>query len=172
MRRRITIQELTELQSAHWPEAASPVPQMMIRMFRARDLVLRNSRAVAAAQGVSFTEFEVLAALRSQPPPHELLPTELYGAVLITSGGMTKVLQALEQRHLITRGTAEDRRSKPVRLTSRGIRLAERVMREIIAADTRLIAAAMSEREKDGLALLLRKLLAALEREATISAPS
>jgi DNA-binding MarR family transcriptional regulator len=169
MRRRITIQELIDLQSAYWPEAADPVSHMMIRMFRASDLVLKRSAAVAAAQGVSFTEFEVLATLRSQPPPHELLPTELYGAVLITSGGMTKVLHALEYRNLITRGTdAEDRRSKPVRLTSRGIRMAERVMREIIAADTRLLASAMSEGEKERLALLLKKLLAALERDPSI----
>ena len=164
MRRRLTVQELIELQSAHWPEAASSVQHMMIRMLRASDLVLRHASAVAAAQGLSLTEFGVLAALRSQRPPHELLPTELYGAVLITSGGMTKVLHALEQRHLITRGSgAVDRRSKPARLTARGIRKAERAMSEIIASDTRLVASALSEAEKERLALLLKKLLAALE---------
>jgi DNA-binding MarR family transcriptional regulator len=162
----MTVQELIELRIVHWPEAADPVPHMIIRMLRASDLVLRHSAAVVAAQNMSFTEFEVLAALRSQPPPHELLPTDLYGAVLMTSGGMTKVLHTLELRHLLKRvsGTV-DRRSKPVRLTARGIRMAERLMSDIIAADTSLVTSVLAEAETERLALLLKKLLTVLERD-------
>ena len=42
--------------------------------------------------------------LRSVPSPYELTPTELYDAVLLSSGGMTKVLRRLETRGLVSRG--------------------------------------------------------------------
>jgi len=108
-----------------------------------------------------------LAALRSAPPPYELAPTELYSAVLISSGGLTKVLKALERRKLIGRvKDKNDRRSLRVRLMPAGKRLAEDSMAKILKADGDFLKGALSRREMGTLIASLRKLLLAVERPA------
>lgn len=161
---RRTANDLLAERAEHWPMAAAPTAQLMMRVYRLGGLVLENATDAIAARGLSFTEFEVLATLRGVAPPHELLPTELYSAVLISSGGLTKVLHALEGRKLITRGESKtDKRAKPVRLTAKGRALAERVMAEVLRSDGALIASGLSDAEIEKLTGLLRKLLAKLE---------
>ena len=102
--------------------------------------------------------------LRGMPAPNELLPTELYGAVLMSSGGLTKVLRGLEKRGLIARGEGKaDRRSKPVRLTAKGRALAERAMLDLLESDCKLIMSGLSDSEVERMTKLLCKLLNALE---------
>jgi DNA-binding MarR family transcriptional regulator len=162
--RRQTADEILRARAENWPEAVTPVTRLMVRMFRASSLILENAARVRAAHGLGFKEFEVLVTLRGVPPPHELPPTELYGAVLISSGGLTKVLHALEERNLITRGEGRtDRRSKPVRLTAKGRALAERTLTDVVRSDGELIFRALSQAELERLIGLLRKLLGSLE---------
>ena len=102
--------------------------------------------------------------MRGVPPPNELMPTDLYGAILMSSGGLTKVLHGLEKRGLVTRAEGKsDRRSKPVRLTAKGRALAERAMADVLRSDRKLILRGLSEAEVERLTRLLRKLLGALE---------
>lgn len=162
--RRRTADDILKTRARHWPEAVTPITQLMVRIFRLSNLILANAMREVAALGLTFTEFEVLVTLRGVAPPHKLAPTELYGAVLMSSGGLTKVLHALEKRNLIIRGKGEtDRRSKPVRLTAKGRALAERVMAEVLRSDGELICRGLSETEIERLTRLLRKLLATLE---------
>lgn len=160
-----TADDLMRARAQHWPLSVTPVTQLMVTVLRLSSLVLETTRQCVEAHGLSFTEFEVLIALRGAAPPHALLPTDLYGAVLISSGGLTKVLYALQERGLIRRGESEeDRRSKPVGLTARGRNLAERAMADVIKTDKALVARALSDPQVDRLTRLLRKLLAAAER--------
>jgi DNA-binding MarR family transcriptional regulator len=162
--RRPTADELLTVRAVNWPEAVTSMSHLMVRLFRFSSLVRDNAARRVAAHALSFTEFEVLVTLRSAAPPHELAPTDLYGAVLITSGGLTKVLHGLETRGLITRSEGDvDRRSKPVRLTARGRALAERVMADVMENDRELIAGGLNEAEVERLTRLLRKLLVRLE---------
>jgi DNA-binding MarR family transcriptional regulator len=162
--RRRTADDLLKARAVNWPEAVSPITRLMVRVFRFSTLVRDNAARRVAAHDLSFTEFEVLVTLRSAPPPHELAPTDLYTAVLITSGGLTKVLYALENRKLVTRGEGgADRRSKPVRLTAKGRVLAERVMADVMHSDAELVASGLSDAEVERLTRLLCKLLARLE---------
>jgi DNA-binding MarR family transcriptional regulator len=162
--RRQTADEILSTRAENWPEAATPITHLMVRVFRFSNLVLENATREVAVHGLTLTEFEVLASLRKAPPPRELAPTELYGAVLISSGGLTKVLYALERRGLIKRGKGEaDRRSKPVRLTAKGRALVERAMVDVVRSDGELIYRALSKGEVERLTRLLRKLLAHLE---------
>ena len=159
-----TADEILRVRAENWPEAVTPIAHLMVRIFRFGNLVLENATRQAAANGLTLTEFEVLATLRGVPPPHELVPTDLYGAVLISSGGLTKVLHALQKRRLITRAEGEaDRRSKPVRLTAKGRALAERAMADVLRTDGELISSGLAEAEIERLTRLLRKLLATLE---------
>lgn len=82
---------------------------------------------------LSPAEFDVLASLRRSPPPHELTPSQLQHAMLITSGGLTKILYQLQVRGLVTRSTTStDRRVKPVRLTFSAMPIVESALQAIL----------------------------------------
>lgn len=160
-----TAQDILGRMRRNWPQAVTPTAELMMRIYRLNSLVFENASRETARHGLSFTEFEVLAALRSAPPPHELAPTELYSAILISSGGLTKVLAALERRKLIGRVKDKaDRRSLRVRLTPAGKRRAEVSMANVIKADGDLLKGALSKSEMEVLIASLRKLLMAIER--------
>lgn len=162
--RRRTADDILKERAENWPAAVTPITHLMVRIFRFSNLILANAMRRVAARGLSFTEFEVLVTLRGVAPPHELAPTALYNAVLMSSGGLTKVLYALEERNLIRRAKNEaDRRSKPVCLTAKGRALAERVMADVLHADGELIFRGLSETEIERMTRLLRKLLETLE---------
>ena len=86
---RHTAEGRLERMGKNWPEAVRPVTGLMMRVYRLSGLVLENARQQTARHGLGFTASEVLVALRSTPPPHELAPTERYGLVLISSGGLS-----------------------------------------------------------------------------------
>jgi len=156
--------KLLQIRRQHWPESVTSVGELMVRVYRLSGLVHDSVVQRVAAHGLSFMEFEVLVTLRGVAPPYELVPTELYSAVLISSGGLTKVLHALQKRGLVTRAEGEtDKRSKPVRLTAKGRALAERVMADILEMDRKMILSGLSEADVERLTRLLRKLLATLE---------
>jgi DNA-binding MarR family transcriptional regulator len=162
--RRQTADDILRARVESWPEAVTPITQLMVRILRFSNLIRDNTMRRVATHGLTVTEFDVLVTLRGAAKPHELVPTDLYGAILISSGGLTKVLHALEQRGLIARGTDRtDRRSKPIRLTAKGRALAERVMADVVRSDGELIARGLSDAEVERLTRLLRKLLATLE---------
>lgn len=166
--RRQTADDILKTRGENWPEAVTPITHLMVRIFRFGNLILVNAARQMAALGLTLTEFEVLVTLRGMAPPHQLAPTELYGAVLISSGGLTKVLRTLETKKLISRGKGEaDGRSKPVRLTPKGCALAERVMAEVLHSDGELISRGLSDAEVERMTRLLRKLLATLEPGST-----
>lgn len=159
---------ILQAMQSNWPEAVTPVSRLMIRVYRLSTLVLDNATEQVAIHGLSFMEFEVLVALRSADRPHELTPKNLHQSVLITSGGLTKVLHGLEDRQLISRpADAGDRRSKPVRLTAKGRAKAEKAMADVLRSDGDMIFGGLSDREVEQLIRLLRKLLVRLEGEDT-----
>ena len=147
-----------------WPKTVTPAVEVILSIYRLNDLARANARRQTSRHGLSLTDIDVLAALRIAPPPHELSPTELYSAVLISSGGLTKVLHSLEHRGLIRRvADDKDRRSRRVRLTPAGRALAERAATAVQASGDDLISRALSTAEMARLADLLRKLLLAVE---------
>lgn len=129
----------------NWPEAANGQSPSIIAIQRLAALLRGNAERTLAQFDLGFTEFETLAALRASAPPHELLPSSLYDAILISSGGLTKVLKALEGRELVSRPRGSgDARRRPIRLTRKGKTLAEKGMAAMKAEDARLIGDALS----------------------------
>ena len=97
--------------------------------------------------------------------PYVLTPTELQRSVLITSGGLTKLLYQLEARGLVSRSVqAQDKRSKLVHLTSKGKKLVERAVAEVMQVESQWIEQALSEKELEQLKKLLGKTAKAVER--------
>ena len=115
--------------------------------------------------GLTREAWDVLASLRREGPPYRLSPTQLYMSLMRSSGAMTHRLAALERAGLVKRlADPDDGRGILVALTAKGVRLVDRVAPEHVANERRLLAA-LTDGERSELAGLLRKLLAAYERE-------
>jgi DNA-binding MarR family transcriptional regulator len=132
------------------------------RISRLGQLLQAELEPIFVAHGVNAGEFDVLAALRRTGRPYRLSPTELSTALIITSGGMTKRLNALEARGLIRREPdPSDGRSTAVALTREGKRLVEAVLPEHVANERRLLGE-LSNKQRAELAGLLETLAIAL----------
>ena len=127
--RRITIAELREQQRQNWPQAHRESQPAVLRLLRAYDVFSRESGEVLSRMGLQIAEFDVLAALRRQAPPHCVSPTQLCSALLISSGGLTKVLKRLEAAGWVARpANPNDGRSQLVELTDSGREKAEQAI--------------------------------------------
>jgi DNA-binding MarR family transcriptional regulator len=108
--------------------------------------------------------FDLLAALRRAGAPYELKPTDLMRATLLSSGGMTKRLDRLQEAGLIERRPdPADRRGMLVRLTPRAEAVIDRAVETHVANEERLLGA-LPPTDRQALDDLLRTLLSALER--------
>src|SRR6516165_4296077 len=109
------------------------------RISRLAVLLQGQLEPVFTAHGLTGGEFDVLAALRRAGRPYRLTPGDLSRALIVTSGGLTPRLHALEKQGLIRREPdLADGRSTPVLLTRSGKRLVERVLTEHIRNEDRL----------------------------------
>jgi DNA-binding MarR family transcriptional regulator len=141
--------------------------RLMMNLHRAQGLAFAQARAIWADHRLTPSEFDVLATLRNAPPPHELTPSELQASVVITSGGLTKVMYQLEDRQLVSRSFHEsDQRIKPIQLTQTGKVLVEKAFGELAAASGTWVRTALSAAEIGSLTELLRKLAEAGESGA------
>ena len=135
------------------------------RIARVQDLLQAEIEPIFVRHGVSGGEFDVLAALRRAGRPYRLTPTALSRALLVTSGGMTKRLLALERRGLIRReDDPHDGRSRAVTLTPAGRRVAEAAVRDVTESEERLLQ--RLDRGREDLATLLERLAVALGDES------
>jgi DNA-binding MarR family transcriptional regulator len=105
--------------------------------------------------------YDVLATLRRSGAPYELTAGDLVRQSMVTTGAITNRIDRLEQRGLVVRASADDRRKVIVRLTPRGLDLVDEVAVPHLATE-REILAALSPRQQRDLAQLLRALLVAL----------
>ncbi len=168
---RYTIEELLQLTRKNWPAADTTGHEFIMTVARVMESVGQRHLEVAETYGLTPVEFDVLATLRKVGPPYEMTPTELQQAVVISSGGLTKVLHQLEARALVGRSIdAKDRRSKRVRLTREGKTLIERAMAKVLSAQEEWLAS-LPARELKQLVQLLRKALAVTELHKGPSSP-
>lgn len=120
--------------------------------------------ALMGRYGLTRSTWDILASLRRQPPPHQLSPTELYRALMRSSGWMTNRLHELERAGLITRvSDPDDRRGVLVRLTRRGVALVDEVA-PLHLRNERALLDPLSRSERKQLEDLLRSLLGPLEK--------
>ncbi len=149
-----------EMHRQNWPETFDlRIMPFLLALQRVNTAEHLDIGWALARYRLSLAEFDVLASLRRAPAPYELTPSELQRAVVITSGGLSKVLQQLESRELVLRSTTEDdRRVKPVRLTAKGAKLIEQAIVELMAAANTAIRPRLSDKEIEQLTLLLEKL--------------
>jgi len=116
--------------------------------------LLKEHRLVAG-------EFDVLATLRRQGDECELSPSQLSQVAMLTTGGMTNLLDRLQRRGWVERRpNPADRRGTLVRLTAEGRELIDELIGPRLA-DAEACLDALAPRERARLAQLLAKLLSA-----------
>jgi DNA-binding MarR family transcriptional regulator len=134
------------------------------RLSRVTRALERRLEPVFTAHGLDGGRFDVLATLRRAGPPYRLRPTDLFSSVMLTSSGMTKRLDRLEQEKLIRRlPDPGDRRGVLVELTREGLERIDSAIVDHVANEEELLGA-LTPAEQDRLARLLRSLLVRLEQ--------
>lgn len=142
----------------------SPVA-VVARIGRAAALLDRGLNANFSRYGINRTDWDALASLRRVGAPYQRTPTALYRALMRTSGGITHIVDRLEQQDLVERiPDPADRRGLLVRLTGKGRDLVDRAGLTHLDTERRMLAE-LSKPEQTELARLLRKLLISLEKQ-------
>lgn len=116
------------------------------------------------SHGLHQGEFDVLATLRRSGKPYALGPTQLFEALMISSGGMTNRLDRLEKAGLISRSpNPEDRRGMLVTLTDEGLALINRIMPLHVENEARALGG-LTQQEQARLNELLGKLIQGMDK--------
>ncbi|HWE73763.1 MAG TPA: MarR family transcriptional regulator [Stellaceae bacterium] len=152
---------------AQWRRERPDLPSLPMallgRLSEAAERVMRDHlNPLFAASGLQPGEFDVLATLRRAGDPYMLSPTQLYEALMISSGGMTARLDRLERAGLTERHPdPNDRRGKLIALTAQGRALVDATLTKHVANEENILAA-LSAADQEKLNQLLKKLIAAL----------
>jgi len=154
---------ITSILDAHkkyWPESSSAqLLPLRFALFYAQLEHHARATEIIAANQLSVVEFDVLATLRRSPPPYVLTPSDIQNSMLISSGGLTKVLSELERRGFVSRISNEsDRRIKPVVLAPHTLPILNKVMIELEDAFKGWIKKSLTNAEINQLTTLLMKL--------------
>ena len=144
------------------PDVDSSPVAVIGRISRAALLLQRELVRLYEQFGLAEGDFDVLATLRrhgEQP----LTPGDLSSSTMVTTGGMTKRLDRLEEKGWIRRDDhPRDRRGKLIALTDEGRALIDRAVEAHYENEARLLAG-LSPAERDQLASLLRKLVLSID---------
>ncbi|RQP12935.1 MAG: MarR family transcriptional regulator [Microbacteriaceae bacterium] len=119
-----------------------PSPQGIIgRIHRLGGHLHEELVAVYREHGLGEGDFDVLASLRRTGEPFELPAGQLAEHTMVTTGGMTKRLDRLEQAGLLERRIdADDARVRRVRLTERGREVIDAAFGDHMRNEARLLA--------------------------------
>jgi DNA-binding MarR family transcriptional regulator len=132
----------------------------VIRLARHFELARRD---VLASREVDIWEYDVLAALRAAPSPHELPPGALLIETQVASGTMTNRIDRLSRRGYVTREPdPADRRGVLVRLTVSGRKRIDLVATDLATAEA-LAWQRLGGRKTDQLDAVVTELIAHLE---------
>jgi MarR family 2-MHQ and catechol resistance regulon transcriptional repressor len=133
--------------------------KLNVVLARAAAAVARHAEADIARHGLSTAEFGILEALYHKGP---LLLGELQRKILVSSGGVTYLVDRLVSRGLVERrACAEDRRARYAALTPDGEAFIERTFPEHARAIEQALAGLTPEEQRAATELLRKLGLAA-----------
>jgi len=154
---------IIERSHAACPELGTDATRIVGRALRLGALFDQHLSKVLARHNMNLPTYRVLAALRRTESPHQLTPSQLLDALLVTSGGMTNLLTRIEaQGYIRRRPHPRDRRGVLVQLTVLGKSRIDKLLPVYVAAEHSLLVG-LQDKEKDRLSRLLRKLMLASE---------
>ena len=133
------------------------------RLARCAGQLQKRLNDTFAQYGICNWEFDVLATLRRSGAPYCLAPTALFSSLMLSSGTMTRQLQLLAERGLVSRlPNPDDARSLLVQLTPQGLDLVNEVVAAHVDNMARILAP-LDAAQLDALDASMSALLAILE---------
>ncbi|AMB59461.1 MarR family winged helix-turn-helix transcriptional regulator [Microterricola viridarii] len=122
------------------PELDASPMSVIGRIHRLGAHLTEEILTVYRRHGLGEGEFDVLAALRRAGAPFERAPGELADHTMVTTGAMSKRIDRLEERGLVSRRvSAVDGRARVVALTEAGREVIDRAVTEHLANERRLL---------------------------------
>jgi DNA-binding MarR family transcriptional regulator len=131
------------------------------RVSRLSRLVDRRLEENFARHGIEAWMYDVLATLRRSGEPYELTAGDLVHHTMVTTGAITNRVDRLEERGLVERASADDRRKVIVRLTKKGLDLVDEAAVTHLETE-RDVLSVLSPRQQSELIQLLRTALLGL----------
>ncbi|WP_173924476.1 MarR family winged helix-turn-helix transcriptional regulator [Agromyces sp. Marseille-P2726] len=140
-------------------------PQGVIgRLHRLANHLTEDLVAVYRTFDLSEGDFDVLATLRRGGDPFERTPSDLADSTMVTTGAMTKRIDRLETRGLVSRRQSDvDGRGRVIALTTKGRALIDDAVTAHLANERRLIDEAISPMDAATLERVLTSWLAHYE---------
>jgi DNA-binding MarR family transcriptional regulator len=129
------------------------------RVSRLSRLVDRRLEENFARHGIESWMYDVLATLRRSGVPYELAAGDLVRQTMVTTGAITNRVDRLEERGLVERATADDRRKVIVRLTKKGLDLVDEVAVTHLETERQILSVLSAKQQRDLIQLLRTTLL-------------
>jgi DNA-binding MarR family transcriptional regulator len=123
------------------PDLDVSPPGVIGRLHRLGARLTAELVVVYRRYGLDEGKFDVLAALRRAGDPYERAPGELAQHTMVTTGAMTKRIDALEAAGLVARRrSSSDGRGRVVALTDAGLRVIDEAFPAHMANERRLLS--------------------------------
>ncbi len=124
------VDSVVEAWEAELTDYAPGELQFVPRVVRMASIISDAIAECLVPWGLNSTDYGVLGTLRAAVPAHTLRPSDLSSRLLMSSGGMSKVLSRLESAHYVERvRDPVDGRSVWIGLTSLGVQTADAMLR-------------------------------------------
>jgi len=168
---RRTSEELLHLFKENWPEGYSSSEEVMLRLYHTALRHTEEMQRFLLRFDLSTAEFVALRVLRREAAPLVMTPSVLHETLVMSPGGITKVLKQLEAKGFVSRRADKaDKRRNLVQLTAAGKAKITKVQQAVREFDVELLGGVLDERDQERLAQLLRKLLVSLEPRKSAAA--
>jgi DNA-binding MarR family transcriptional regulator len=150
-----------------YPNLDLTVEGIVQRIEKLARYLKRSMSETLAEHGLKLGEWSVLGQLRRVGPPYRKSPGELTEHGELSSGAMTNRIDRLEAAGLVKRlPNPEDRRGLLVELTDAGHKAWEDLAEDQGVKESTLVAGTLSEKEREQLNNLLRRLMLAFEEQS------
>lgn len=157
------LSEVAEYWESEYPDRDFSRVRPLVRLSRLAFLFPALQKQILKPHGLSPSDYSILGALRRAGSPRQLTPGDLYNALGCTPGGLTKMVDRLEQQGLVQRlSDLEDRRCARIRLTPKGETTERKAFADYNDCANRLMAR-LSEEELDHIDSALELLLSTFE---------
>jgi len=139
------------------PELDSSTMGVVARLRRTSNMWTSQLAVIFKEHEMSIVEFDILATLRRTNAA--VTPTELYQALMLSSGAVSTRIEQLVKRGFVQRVPSEhDRRSCKVTLTDQGIEVIDVAVNAHVANMDNMLTV-LSQKEQQQLSQLLKKVL-------------
>lgn len=147
-------------------QLADIYPELDSRAIEVTGRVLRLAQAFESRRAdhladfdLTSADFDLLATIRRTQGSAGVNPSQILQSVMVSSGGLTKRLDRLEESGLTARHPdPDDRRGTLVRLTAAGEKLIDEVLPSVVTMEHEFLTQELSTSELEEAATLLRRL--------------